>query len=69
MKSAAILTVFRAPAMTPSGARRVAQWLRRQASYLERHRRLLTMGRFTARYLYNDRLTPTRGRKKGGKKK
>jgi hypothetical protein len=50
-KSAAIVTIKDAPNMTPAGRKRIAQWLRRQASFLERHAKELSP-RFVARYLY-----------------
>ena len=50
-KSAAIVTVHRAPDMTPRGRKAIAAWLRRQARCLESHGRQFS-GRFTARYLY-----------------
>ena len=51
-KSAAILTIYRAPAMTPQGRRRIAKWLNRQASMLVKDGKHYSESRFTARYLY-----------------
>ena len=50
-KSAAILTVKDGHKMTRKGRKDIAAWLRRQASFLERHGDQFS-GRFTARYLY-----------------
>jgi hypothetical protein len=50
-KSAAILTVKRADAMTKRGRKAIAAWLRRQATFLERHGAEFA-GLFRARYLY-----------------
>lgn len=50
-QSAAIVTIKDAPSMTKRGRRQIAQWLRRQAGYLERHADKLSK-RFTARYCY-----------------
>ena len=51
MKSAAIVTVKDAQKMTKRGRKAIATWLRRQASFLEKHGTEFS-GRFTARYLY-----------------
>lgn len=53
-KTAAIVTVFRAPDMSTNGRRRIAEWLRRQASVLERNASKLAR-RYTARYIYYSR--------------
>ena len=50
-KSAAILTIHHAADMTPAGRKAVIAWLRRQATWLQRHHHQLGP-RFTARYLY-----------------
>ena len=50
-KSAAIVTIFKAPDMTKRGRKRIADWLRRQAGFLESNGDELS-SRFTARYLY-----------------
>jgi hypothetical protein len=50
-KSAAIVTVFRAPDMSKRGRKSVAEWLRRQAGFIESDGDNLA-SRFTARYLY-----------------
>lgn len=50
-KAAAIITVKDAPAMTKRGRKQIAQWLRRQATFVERYGSELST-RFTARYLY-----------------
>lgn len=50
-KSAAILTLKEAPKMTKRGREDIAAWLRRQASFLEKHADQLS-DRFVARYLY-----------------
>lgn len=49
-KSAAIITIHDAPAMTKRGRRAIAQWMRKQAACLEHDGRALAT-RFTARYL------------------
>lgn len=51
VKSAAIVIVKDAPKMTKRGRKAIAAWLRRQASFLEKHGNDFS-GRFTARYLY-----------------
>lgn len=52
-RSAAVLTIKDAPAMTDKGARQIAQWLRRQAAMIERPReRKALADRYRARYLY-----------------
>ena len=50
-KSAAILTIKDAPAMTRKGRKDIASWLRRQAQFLEQHGQEFSH-RFTGRYLY-----------------
>ncbi len=50
-KSAAILTIHRAPEMSKRGRKAIAAWLRRQAGFLEHNSDELA-NRFTARYLY-----------------
>ena len=50
-KSVAVLTVFDAPAMTPSGRKAIAEWLRRQARMLVKDGKLYAK-RYTGRYLY-----------------
>lgn len=50
-KTAAIVTVFRAPDMSSKGRRRIVAWLRRQADVLEQEADKLAR-RYTARYLY-----------------
>lgn len=50
-KSAAILTIHRAPDMSPEGRRDIASWLRRQAGFLERSAKQMA-SRYTARYIY-----------------
>jgi len=50
-KSAAIVTIKDAPTMSPRVRRAIAAWLRRQATFLERHSKELA-SRYTARYLY-----------------
>lgn len=50
-KSAAILTIFDAPNMTPTGKKNIARWLRKQADFLMREHKNLSH-RFRARYLY-----------------
>jgi hypothetical protein len=51
-KSAAIVTIYHAPAMTKKGRKAVADWLRYRADDLEKHGKEFTEGRFTARYIY-----------------
>ena len=50
-KSAAILTIHKAPEMSKRGRKAIANWLRRQADFLEHHADELSK-RFTARYIY-----------------
>lgn len=50
-KSAAVVTIFGAPDMSPSGRRAVANWLRKQADFLQKEGKVYAK-RFTARYLY-----------------
>lgn len=50
--SAAIVTIHDAPNMSAAGRRKVAAWLRRQATFLEKHGTRLDK-RFRARYLYD----------------
>jgi hypothetical protein len=52
-KSAAILTVKDAPAMTRRGRKAIANWLRKQAAFIETDGKCLAK-RFIARYLYNE---------------
>lgn len=49
-KSVAVLTVFDAPAMTPSGRKAIAEWLRRQARMLVKDGKLYAK-RYTGRSL------------------
>lgn len=49
--AAAIITIKDAAKMTARGRRDIARWLRRHASFLERHASEFS-ARFTARYLY-----------------
>lgn len=51
-KSAAVLTIFRAPSMTARGRKAIAAWLRKQADMLEADGKHYNENRFTARYLY-----------------
>jgi hypothetical protein len=50
-KSAAIVTIKDAPKMSRKGRKDIASWLRRQATFLEKHADQFA-GRFTARYIY-----------------
>lgn len=50
LKAAATLTIHHPADMSAKGRRAVATWLRKQATYLERHAKELAP-RFTARYL------------------
>lgn len=50
-KSAAIVTIKDAPKMSRRGRKAIADWLRRQANFLETNADQLS-NRFTARYLY-----------------
>lgn len=52
-KAAATLTIHRMADMTPSGRRRIAQWLRDQVGWIEAYGKELSP-RFTARYLYKE---------------
>ncbi len=51
-RSAAVLTLFAVPAMTFSGRRRIAAWLRKQAAAMVAEGAEYAPARFTARYLY-----------------
>lgn len=51
-KVAATVVIHRAAEMTPEGRKKVAQWLRSRAAYLEKHSDLIGP-RFTQRYLYD----------------
>lgn len=53
-KSAAIITVHDAPAMTAKGRRQIAAWMRKQADFLELDGKALAK-RFTARYQYKEK--------------
>jgi hypothetical protein len=50
-KSAAIITIKDAPEMTKRGRRQIAEWMRKQADFLEFEGKAFSK-RFTARYLY-----------------
>ena len=50
-KSAAVVTIRNAPAMTKRGRKAIAAWLRRHATFLEKHGNEYST-RFTGRYLY-----------------
>lgn len=50
-KTAAIVTIKDASAMSPEGKKEIAEWLRRQAKQLLKEGHNYS-GRFTARYLY-----------------
>lgn len=50
-QSAAVVTVFRASQMTRGGRKRIAEWLRKQATVVQNHGDQLA-SRYTARYLY-----------------
>ncbi len=52
-KSAAVLTIKDAPAMTKRGRKQIADWLRKQADWLEKDGAVYA-DRFRARYLYRD---------------
>ena len=51
-KSAAVLTIKGPGRMTSKGRKDIVTWLRDQASFLSKHGKEYTTGRFTARYLY-----------------
>lgn len=53
-KSAAILTIFGVRKMTKEGRRDIANWLHRQAKFLQDYPNQYAP-RFTARYLYKER--------------
>ena len=55
-KSAAIVTIFRAPLMSTRGRRDIAKWLRWQAELLETQGKSMSPIRYTGRYLYRDAL-------------
>jgi hypothetical protein len=50
-KSAATLTIHRAADMTPTGRKRIADWLLQQRQTLLKNAKQLS-SRYTARYLY-----------------
>lgn len=50
-KSAAILTIKDAPNMSSRGRKSIVDWIRRQATLLEKNSKNIS-ARFTARYLY-----------------
>lgn len=52
-KTAAVLTVHRAPDMTKPGRRKIAAWLRRLADDLEQHGELFAK-KFIARYRFTE---------------
>ena len=54
-KSAAIITIRDAEHMTAKGRREIATWMRQQADFLEQHGKEFSK-RFTARYLYNEKV-------------
>ncbi len=54
-KTAAIVTIFRAPEMNARGRRAIAKWLRKQADLLETEGKNLSPTRYTARYLYREK--------------
>lgn len=51
IKSAATITIRRAADMSPKGRKAIANWMRRQARFLEKKADKLA-ARFTARYMY-----------------
>ena len=53
-KSAAILTIYGAPDMTPEGRKDIAEWLRLHAKMLVKDGSNYARGRFTGRYLYKE---------------
>lgn len=52
-KSAAIITIIDAPKMSKNGRKDIADWMRRTATFLEKHAAELSP-RFRARYIYNE---------------
>lgn len=50
--TAAVVTIYEAPAMTKRGRKAVADWLRQQADYLEQFGAHYAEKRYTARYVY-----------------
>ena len=50
-KEAARIVIVRGAEFTPSGRRRIAQWLRREATFLEKHADRMA-SRYTARWMY-----------------
>jgi len=50
-KSQAIITIYDAPKMSKKGRKAIADWMRRQARFLEHHSGELS-SRFRARYMY-----------------
>lgn len=52
-KSAAVITIKDAPAMTKKGRKEVADWMRDQAKFLEEDGARFS-NRFRARYLYRE---------------
>lgn len=55
-QSAALVTIFRAPLMSPRGRRNIAKWLRWQAELWETQGKSMSPIRYTGRYLYRDEL-------------
>lgn len=51
LKTAATLVLIRPDKMTAEGRQRIARWLRRQASFFQRHGKNYNQ-RFTANYRY-----------------
>ena len=51
MRTAAIVTILKAPKMTTKGRKQIANWLRSRAKLLEKHSDLLS-NRFVSRYIY-----------------
>ncbi len=54
-QTAAVLTIYKAPKMSPQGRKDIAEWLRRQAKALIKDGKLYTPTRFTARYIYTNK--------------
>lgn len=55
LKSAAIVTIHGAGKMTKKGRKSIAAWLRKHAEMLEKEGEHYSEGRFTGRYLYDDK--------------
>lgn len=56
LKSAAVLTIHSPGKMSAKGRRGIVQWLQRQITHFRQYGSDYTTGRYTARYLYEDKV-------------